>query len=190
MGSSPTRILQQIVALSSLCLLAGCNQSSRLAVNDSRENKDISGSYLYEAENFLITIPSDYADEHKTGNSIFFGYAEDSKTGDSMIAIESLSSVCSPQLDSISEPHQLDNFTSWGKVDPVGPFVLPPPICQPPILNEHENPDPLETGSREYGAAYALCSEKNGKTVIVCVTQVKDNSEIAQKIFESFRWTE
>ncbi|MDD4319841.1 MAG: hypothetical protein PHW10_05990 [Candidatus Peribacteraceae bacterium] len=40
------------------------------------------------------------------------------------------------------------------------------------------------------GAGYALCSEKDGKTVLICVTQVIDNPDLAKQIFETFRWTD
>lgn len=38
-------------------------------------------------------------------------------------------------------------------------------------------------------AAFALCSEGNGKTVLVCITQMTDNPDLAKEIFETFRWT-
>jgi hypothetical protein len=39
-------------------------------------------------------------------------------------------------------------------------------------------------------SAYALCSEKNGKTIVICVSQVTDNPDFAKQIFETFRWTD
>lgn len=39
-------------------------------------------------------------------------------------------------------------------------------------------------------SAYALCSEKNGKTVVICISQVTDDPDLAEQIFETFRWTE
>ncbi len=39
-------------------------------------------------------------------------------------------------------------------------------------------------------SAYALCSEKDGKTVVICVSQVTDDPDLARSIFETFRWTE
>jgi hypothetical protein len=37
---------------------------------------------------------------------------------------------------------------------------------------------------------FALCAEKNGKTVVVCINQMTDNPDQAKQIFETFRWTE
>jgi hypothetical protein len=39
-------------------------------------------------------------------------------------------------------------------------------------------------------AVYALCSEKDGKTVVICISQMTDNREQAKEIFETFRWTQ
>ncbi|MDD4628949.1 MAG: hypothetical protein PHE68_06230 [Candidatus Peribacteraceae bacterium] len=39
-------------------------------------------------------------------------------------------------------------------------------------------------------AAYVLCSEKNSKRVLICISQVTDNPELAEQIFNTFRWTE
>lgn len=42
----------------------------------------------------------------------------------------------------------------------------------------------------EGGAGYALCSEKDGKMVLICISQVTDNPQLAEEIFRTFRWTE
>lgn len=47
------------------------------------------------------------------------------------------------------------------------------PLCRP-------------TGS---GVAYSLCSEKDGKTVVICISQMTDNPQLAEDIFKTFRWT-
>jgi len=39
-------------------------------------------------------------------------------------------------------------------------------------------------------SAYALCSEKDGKRVVVCIQQMTDNPKLAEEIFSTFRWTE
>jgi len=37
-------------------------------------------------------------------------------------------------------------------------------------------------------ASYILCSEKDGKQAVICVTQVTDNPNLAEEIFSTFRW--
>lgn len=39
-------------------------------------------------------------------------------------------------------------------------------------------------------AAYVLCSEKDGKRVLICISQVTNNPDLAEQIFKTFRWTE
>ena len=54
-----------------------------------------------------------------------------------------------------------------------------------------ENPDPgkepLCRGPGG-GSAYALYSEKDGKAVLICISQIKNNPELAEQIFQTFRW--
>lgn len=84
--------------------------------------------------------------------------------------------------------------TIWGKVDAYdypNPDFPPDtqPRCRPPILKW--DVDMVKGVTRlSDDAAYVLCSEKDGKTVLICVSQVTDNPDLARKIFETFRWTE
>lgn len=43
---------------------------------------------------------------------------------------------------------------------------------------------------RGINSAYALCSEREGKRVVVCVQQMTDNPKLAEEIFSTFHWTE
>ncbi len=38
------------------------------------------------------------------------------------------------------------------------------------------------------GVGYALCSEKNDVEILICISQMKDDSDQAKEIFETFRW--
>ena len=70
----------------------------------------------------------------------------------------------------------------WGKVDYWDRFYtgdfpnMQEPLCRYPV--------------DEGAAGYALCSEKDGKTVIICISQMKDDPDLAKEIFETFRWVE
>ena len=95
----------------------------------------------------------------------------------------SLSTPCTPSLTGVSQSSSLptaNGTATAGRVDfwemyPMGDFPdMLEPICRPPVT----------------GAAYALCSEKDGKTVVICVSQVTDDPDLARSIFETFRWTE
>ncbi len=44
-------------------------------------------------------------------------------------------------------------------------------------------------GTPPVESVYTFCSQENGKTVVLCINQMKDDPEMAKQIFESFRWT-
>ncbi len=54
---------------------------------------------------------------------------------------------------------------------------------------------PCEQRVRDYeiqhglNTAYALCSHKDGKTVVICISQMTQNEPLAKQIFDTFRWT-
>ena len=69
--------------------------------------------------------------------------------------------------------------TKWGKFDwqhqrdlPIGEGYF---YCMP---------------SEPLNSLYVLCSEKDNKTVLICISQVTDNPDLAKQIFETFRWTD
>jgi hypothetical protein len=45
-------------------------------------------------------------------------------------------------------------------------------------------------GMEQYKGRYLLCSEHDGKTVVVEINQVTPDPEMAEKIFSTFKWTE
>jgi hypothetical protein len=83
----------------------------------------------------------------------------------------------------------VDAFDHWGYATYEVDYANPPP-CQPPVKKY----EPLPSGDWEKRidgtTAYALCSEKDGKRVVVCVQQMTDNPKLAKEIFSTFRWTE
>ncbi len=92
------------------------------------------------------------------------------------------------------QPSQNTNgITIWGRVDAYDSYQpsFPEeetPFCRPPIL---EWDGDMETGIERISnyAAYALCSEKDGKRVLICISQMTDNLQLAEGIFRTFRWT-
>ena len=90
--------------------------------------------------------------------------------------------MCSPSLTGVSTSKAIENTggkTTWGGVDFFDGYF------------DGENPIPEEIPichPRVNGAAYVLCSEKDEKTLLICISQVTDNPVLAKKIFETFRW--
>ncbi len=92
--------------------------------------------------------------------------------------------TCSPFFTGASVMAMLsaaNGKAEWGRVDhfdneKMGEFETDDqkPICIPP--------------TNKGAAGYALCTEKDGKTVLICISQIKDDPKMAQQIFETFRW--
>jgi len=83
----------------------------------------------------------------------------------------------------------VDAFDSWGYAAYEIDWAAPPP-CQPPV----QTYEPLLGGDWDKRidgtTAYALCSEKDGKRVVICIQQMTDNPALAEEIFSTFKWTE
>jgi|GEM_PF-4892855 len=101
--------------------------------------------------------------------------------------------VCSPNnLGVMSYDWKEHGLSHWGKVTywdhPIKEGVedLPSTICTPPELWGEK----WYTRTPEQYAAYALCSEKDGKRVVICIQQMTDNPALAEEIFSTFKWTE
>lgn len=95
-----------------------------------------------------------------------------------------LSKPCSPAITGASESISIEEGSHWGKVDffekygsegGVIDYAGERPLCAQPGSAAHR---------------YAFCSEKDGKTVVICISQMTDNPELAEEIFSTFRWTE
>jgi hypothetical protein len=114
----------------------------------------------------------------KTNHSFWNGHFEDGK--DMYIDIFNNEPSCNEEIIGISKTEDLfseDTEATWGKVTFTGYDYPPNFIKCTSIFGDN-------------AAAYALCSQKNEKTVIICISQATDNPTLAKEIFETFRWTE
>ena len=173
-------------------LLAACNQS--LSSDDSIGNRQLSTgwhSYTNTAFNYTIDVPiaAYIPNKSETGAQIFFGNIPFMGKGAKADAYDVLlygkrSSPCVPSLTGTSQVTSVPNANEkaeWGSVDiwkslerngwdpPYDPQNV---VCTPATKN-----------------VYAFCSEKDGKTVVICINQMTDNPALAKEIFETFRWT-
>ena len=171
-------------------------QTSKSSINE--------GHFIHSNDFYSVAIPSDFADKTKSDITTFYGYANTSKTGDVLIKTVDIFSPCSPSLTGASTTTPLPNANGtaeWGRVDEsrFGLYALEPePICQPPIIYEdfcgeagqYAGGDCAKSKpARLPVAAYALCSHKDGKTVVICISQMTQNEPLAKQIFDTFRWT-
>ena len=172
----------RLLSIGLVCALLGaCTPSSA----PSLDNKDISQRYASPL-GYEIDVPSgySYAENAPNNDYFYFGYSIDSPISIRTIELHEIGIPCTPSLIGVSQPSPLTDANGkaeWGRVTywdrfphDVG-FSEPEPHCRPASGN---------------GNAYALCSEKNGKTVVICISQVTDDPALAKQIFETFRWTE
>lgn len=191
--------MKKIVSFLATFSLLGCTATQHTPTNGPK----FQGWEKYENTllEYTILIPEKafIPDKSQTKNQVFFGnmkaagetpvdsfdvllLGEDPPKCDAWnLAITNPKQTLSPGAPSV-----------WGKVDywdtgvNEGVDTIPSTLCSPPRLWSEE------WYIREPGqfAAYALCSEKDGKRVVVCVQQMTDNPELAEEIFSTFRWTE
>lgn len=105
---------------------------------------------------------------------------------DFSIIISRQNILCDNQIMGTDDTHlniNSNGSASWGLVTAWDQMDLPGfdwttvenVVCKP-------------EGTPKPQAVYALCAEKNGKTVMVCINQMTDNPKQAKEIFETFRW--
>lgn len=113
-------------------------------------------------------------------DNILGEYHEVDGAGEAQINIYAKNESCTPSLTGVSQEGRV-NAVSWGKVDywdlyaPMFDFPnMVEPLCRPPLK----------------GVAYAMCSQKDGKTVVICLSQATDDPKQAEEIFSTFQWKE
>lgn len=102
-------------------------------------------------------------------------------------------SPCSPSTLGVSEPKTiaLKNSESavWGKMMMLNAYDRPIDTVCHITAPECTDEELFEGTCKTQAATYAFCSEKNEKSVVICISQVIDNPDLAKQIFETFRWT-
>jgi hypothetical protein len=164
-----------------ITLFSGCTP-----VIPSPERKiDLSNQSYFSLES-PITFENKY--ERQDGSIAYANYEAPKfkpDTKDILLEIYHPTSSCSPLLTGASEIFSLDATSgSWGKVDFFDQYLSGNGI----IDYEGDRPVCAQPGSAEH--RYAFCSEKDDRTVIICISQMTDNPELAEEIFSTFRWTE
>lgn len=186
-----------VLILSFIFFLQACgmnqvNSSSSVEGSLNNYKKIIHETYLYE-----IAVP-DGTDER------YFTTEYDSSYITKEIAfnvnrgaahIFHSSPSCSPEVmgypEITAEIKEDGAQTIWGKVyDDRG-------MGNTPSLEALCDYPPSPPGCSSIGencddgtGAYAFCSEKNDKRVVICISQQTDDPALAEEIFKSFRWVE
>ena len=173
MGLVPAGLQRMVFAESEILIPADLNifstrnENHRIADNDSNDN-DLERANEYRIEGFTL-IGSSCSPSSPSPPSFYAGPRE------------------ATALESANGDASWWRFTD---TEMTSANVEPDQLCKPPApTGKCVNRKPFEycdDGRR----VYALCSEKDGKTVVICISQMKDDPELAKQIFETFKWTE
>jgi hypothetical protein len=168
----------------SLLLLGSCvGTKKQISTDDNNRQAYVSPL------GYTITAPLGFghAGMDPSGQYYYFGYPDNDETGLSLIEMhEENPTSCSPELTGASKVSSLSDGKEkieWGRVDFFEKYGGNGWI-------DYDGTRPLCAQPDSAVQRYTLCSEKGGKTIVVCIYQMKDDPELAKKIFETFRWTE
>ncbi len=165
-------------------------------------------SYVDDVDNFIISYPADYPKE----KPIFMNDMSMNRSIESCSPSITGASKTSSLNEAEGEWGKVDFWDDSEAVyklyiqadDPSIPQTIP--LCSPPFPHDILDRQYVEcTGDekincqnvqRQYEidhglySAYAFCSQKNGKTVLICISQMTDNPGLAEEIFRTFRWVD
>lgn len=148
-----------------------------------------------------VPVGFTYSEQAPSGTYYYFGYPGGSSTNLQTIEFhDSLDSPCIPALTGASQTTILANSTgasetidipnanvkaSWGRVNAWDGFQNEG--WEPPFEDMHKIVCTYN-GTPRPASVYALCSQKDRRTVVICINQMSDNPTLAKQIFETFRW--
>ncbi len=169
-----------IAVLGLLVIITGCTQQ---VPADFQFYTYMNSKYNYELQipkMFTTKLPS------STGAAIgFINYDHTRATipeNGVYISVEVTSRPCSSALTGAQNmvPISTSSLSPvWGRVEA---WDIPMQEVEGIICSKAVTPAPKEI--------YALCADRSGQTVVICIHQENNKTEMAQQIFESFRWTE
>lgn len=134
-------------------------------------------------------MPNDFAHETDDEDGMYFGYSEKSIFGNMYIqSYDHLAPAhCNESITGASVTSEIQNANgkaAWGRVDAWDGYGREgwewPDNWQDIKCSKEGTPPPA--------SVYALCAEKNGNSVIICINEMTDNPQLAKEIFETFRW--
>lgn len=175
--------------LSILCaVLASCTNSP-VQTNSQIYNSN-EGTFVISLPNEMHRFKTDRIedsfDTNPTNNP-------NSKT-DYRLYFASSPTSCSSDFIGSSQVSDLHN-SKWGRVDYFdSPDIINGPLreelpCQPPEISWQLDANGNIIGpALDRGEAYVFCSEKSGKRVLICLSQMTDEPQLAEQIFSTFRW--
>lgn len=139
---------------------------------------------------YTLEVPTGYSYTQDDEEGMYYGYGEHSLLGWVTVQLYDSKSLlpCIPDYLGVRHPLSIqgtNGSTVWGRMDAwdgLGQEGFEfPKHWQQMICKKEGTPLPKEV--------YVLCSEKNGRRVVMCVSEMKNNPALSKQIFETFRWT-
>ncbi len=168
--------------------MGGCT----IATHPSNKSETNDGIEMSKWSDFSIKSKLEFFDEiirddGSVARITFDKYDIDLKPYDTAIYLYHLNDLpCSSSTTGTSKTTNLDIseiHTIWGRVDVWEQWT-------DGNIPDWENVVCTKDGIPKPAEVYMLCSQKNEKTVIICIRQMTDNPELAEEIFRTFKWTE
>jgi hypothetical protein len=175
-------------------VLTGCGATSPISKDSSSLYKYTNSTVGYSIElpeqSLVVWNGKQPTDSKNTGFGTYPMLSTPGKD-DYKIKIRTSNLSCTPELHGIFDTPlntltNGDNKINWGKVNFFEKFGH----MGERVDYEPEWPVCPEQIDATESHIYALCSEKDGKTIVICISQMTDNPGLAKQIFETFRWTE
>jgi hypothetical protein len=182
-----------------LLLIGFCSALVACSTHDTNKQNRI--YYTNQAFQYSVTLPATMSDSGSWLNGItrdsgpFFGTKVNRQINppfgmsELSLKIHHFNDVhCDSKLIGIADKNSIQHTNEkmiWGKMDFYKGWNLEgwePPYDKNILVCDYYLGKPQSI-------LYGFCDEKNNKTVIMCLTQLKDNPSLAEDIFKSFRWT-
>lgn len=145
-----------------------------------KESKIPEGYHLYESsEGYSTAVPQEYsfAENAPSKDYYYFGYPKSNKLGLGTVEFRKVPSCDRMGVTKPDSKMQGPIKILLGKIDFFEKYGHDYEPTREPYCRPYES-----------GAGYSLCSQHNGKTVLICISQRVDNPALAEEIFKTFRW--
>lgn len=190
MGPLRTNFYSEIALGLGLLALSGCSQMQDVPRYQEKY------TYMNSFSNFQLEIPKDYKHTTVDDEGVFFGY--DKNEGDFSIQVYTpegsrdtkacdAMSTGSRQVTSIEK---VGNETFYARVPIMNMYDRVLNLYCPEATDGCTQEQVFDGTCKTQAAMYAFCSESRGKAVVMCIHQQTDNPQLAEEIFNTFRWTD
>lgn len=167
-----------VFLLTVVLMLSACSNGTSQETANASKNYELSIWKSFSLQAPFIPSKKYLRDDGSIAWLSYEDFGAHRKEGDIAIELYENEESCSEDLLGIWHPQKWEKGVQaiWGRVDyfDTQPDYVREPLCRP-FVN---------------GEAYGFCAEKGEVTAVVCIAQATDNPQLAEDIFNTFKWTE